>query len=170
MTNPFDHAVEKARQCAPDPAALLRAVAACAVLLVAGCAANPIPRGSRFVVSTPIAEFYKNGPAQDVTFAQHTFDNFITEQQIGPDFQLPKGAHVTMLKPEYGFSRVVTDDGVVGYVANDKLQPAPAVARVAPTAVPNERSFRERVRANPRSRKIEEPPLDMNDLPLPLPG
>jgi hypothetical protein len=144
-------------------------VAGGSLLFFAGCASEPVPMGSRFVVAAPFAEFYKNGPAQDVDFAQHTFSNYLAEQYTGPDFQLPKGAAVTMLKRESGYSRVVTDNGVAGYVANEKLRPAPAVARAAPMEMRNERSFRQRTRAAPPSRRNEEQ-LDLSDLPLPLPS
>lgn len=145
-------------------------LAGSALLLVAGCASAPVPPGSRFVVSTSFAEFYKNGPAQDVGFAQHTFDNYLASQYTGPDFQLPKGAAVTMLKRESGYSKVITDNGVAGYVANDKLAPAPAVARNVPTEVRSQRNIiRERTRALPPSRRNDEQ-LDLSDLPLPLPS
>jgi hypothetical protein len=142
-----------------------------ALLLVTGCASEPVPMGSRFTVSAPFAEFYKNGPAQDVNLdsAQHRFDNFVTEQHTGPDFQLPKGATVTMLKRESGYSKVITDNGVAGYVANEKLKPAPPVAHAAPMEMRNERSFRQRTRANPPSRRNDEQ-LDFSDIPLPLPS
>lgn len=145
-----------------------------ALALVTGCATQPAPPGSRVVVSAPAAQFYKNGPAEDFTFVDHKFDNFGMEQKIGPDFELPKGTHLTLLKREFGYSRVVTDYGVAGYIANDQLAPAPAVARTTPPSSVGrgEGPFRNRDRTgNPRPpRKIEEPPLDLNDLPLPLPG
>jgi hypothetical protein len=171
MTTPFDHVVTTVRPLdVSRKVILLHAVAAAAAVLLAGCATDAAPRGSGYVISTATAQFYKNGPAQDFTFAQHTFDNNITQQKVGPDFDLPKGAHVTMLKREFGYSRVVTDDGVAGYVSNDQLKPAPAVARVVPTGLPAERPYRERVRSHPQPRQLEERPLDMSDLPLPLPG
>jgi hypothetical protein len=144
-------------------------LAGCALVFIAGCATDPTPMGSRFVVSAPAAQFYKNGPTQDAGFAEHTFSNYLAEQARGPDFQLPKGATVTMLKREPGYSKVVTDNGVAGYVANDQLKPAPAVARATVTEVPTERSVRQRTRANPPSRKNEEQ-LDLSDIPLPLPS
>jgi len=127
--------------------------------------------GSRFVVIAPTAEFYKNGPAQDVqlNINQHTFANDQAQFQTGPDFQLPKGASVTMLKREAGFSKVVTDNGVAGYVANEKLKPAPPVARAAPMEMRNERSFRQRTKPLPPSRRNEDQ-LDLSDIPLPLPS
>lgn len=140
-----------------------------ALAWVAGCASDPVPPGSRFVVSAPFAEFYKKGPAQDVGFAQSGFDNYLAGQYAGPDFQLPKGAAVTMLKRESGYSKVVTDNGVAGYVANEKLKPAPAVARNVPTEVRPQRNIRERVRSVPPSRRNEDQ-LDLSDIPLPLPS
>ncbi len=129
-----------------------------------------MPMGTRFVVSAPFAEFYKNGPAQDVGFAQHTFDNYLASQYTGPDFQLPKGASVTMLKRESGYSKVITDNGVAGYVANEKLGPAPAVARNVPVETTRpQRTIRERTRAIPPSRRHDDQ-LDLSDLPLPLPS
>jgi hypothetical protein len=149
--------------------ALRLLLAGCALAFAAGCASDPVPPGSRFVVSAPFAEFYKKGPAQDVGFAQHTYDNGIAGQYTGPDFQLPKGAAVTMLKRESGYSKVVTDNGVAGYIANDKLAPAPAVARNIPTEVRPQRNIRERTRAVPPSRRNEDQ-LDLSDIPLPLPS
>jgi hypothetical protein len=145
--------------------------AGCALLVMAGCAIDPVPMGSRFIVAAPFAEFYKNGPAADLNLdiAQHTFNNYLLEQHSGPDFQLPQGATVTMLKHESGYSKVITDSGVAGYVPNDKLKPAPPVARAAPTETRPETNFRQRTRAIPPSRKNEEQ-LDLSDLPLPLPS
>ncbi|MEI9896185.1 MAG: hypothetical protein WDN28_20550 [Chthoniobacter sp.] len=145
-------------------------LAGCALVLVGGCATDPMPMGSRFVVSAPFAEFYKNGPAQDIGFADHTFSNYLSEQSTGPDFQLPKGTAVTMLKREAGYSKVITDNGVAGYVANEKLQLAPAVAaRTAPAEMRSDRNLRQRTRVIPPPRKNEDQ-LDYSDLPLPLPG
>jgi hypothetical protein len=174
MTVSLDHVVEMTRNPTKGLALLVRSVAAsCALLWVAACATDNAPRGSQFVISTPSAAFYKNGPAEQFDFAQHTFANYITEQQVGPDFRLPKGTHLTMVKREFGYSRVMTDNGVAGYVANEELQaaPAPAVAQTAPTNTRTGRSYRERVRNNnnaPAHRPSDQ--LDLNDLPLPLPG
>ncbi|MEP6669242.1 MAG: hypothetical protein ABJF10_08825 [Chthoniobacter sp.] len=146
-------------------------VAGCALAVITGCATDPVPMGSRFVVSTPFAEFYKNGPAQDIGFADHTASNFVTEQSSGPDFQLPKGAAVTLLKRELGYSKVITDNGVAGYVANEKLQPAPAVAeRTSPMEMRSDRNIRQRTRALPPPTRKNEDQLDYSDLPLPLPS
>ena len=46
-------------------------------------------------------------------------------QSFGPDFSLPPGQHVIMLSKEFGYSRVMTDDGQSGYVATEDLVAAP---------------------------------------------
>jgi hypothetical protein len=146
-------------------------LAGCGFLFLVGCATDPVPMGSRLVVSTPSAGFYKNGPAQavDLNINEHSFVNDLTNLQTGPDFQLVKGTPVTMLKRETGYSKVITDNGITGYIANEKLKPAPPVARAAPTEMRNERNFRQRTRATPPSHRNEDQ-LDFSDLPLPLPS
>jgi hypothetical protein len=167
-----DQTVKIARQFTSGGAFLMRWIGlGCALWWMAGCTTEVAPPGSRFVVSKSSAAFYKNGPAESLDFAQHSFANDQSELQSGPDFRLPKGAHVTMLKREYGYSKVLTDDGVAGYVANEELQPAPVVARAAAMDMPTGRSYRERIKNNNNApaRKPDEQ-LDLNDLPLPLPG
>ncbi len=174
MTVSPDPEVATARAPTPGWSLLVRSAAAgCALLWAVGCATDSAPHASQVVISTPSAAFYKNGPAQNFDFAQPSFANSITEQQLGPDFRLPKGTHLTMVKREYGFSRVMMDNGVAGYVANEELQPAPApvVAQTAPTNTRPGRSYRQPVRNNntaPARRPADQ--LDLNDLPLPLPG
>ena len=73
------------------------------------CETNTVPSGSKFIVSTPKAPFYKFGPAQS----------------FGPDFVLNEGAKVTMLEHSFGYSRVMTEDGTAGFVSTDDLKPAP---------------------------------------------
>ena len=46
-------------------------------------------------------------------------------QSFGPDFSLAQGQHVIMLRKEFGYSRVMTDDGQSGYVASEDLVVAP---------------------------------------------
>jgi hypothetical protein len=163
--------VEKASS--PAVSLLTRCLTAVGVVLFAASCSTPPPApvGSTFVISARKAQFYRNGPAQQFSYIQPTFDQSLNETGTGPDFELPKGAHLTMLKREFGFSRVVTDDGIVGYVSNDQMSAAPAVARGTPPAGPIPRSYREAPKnANPRPRKTQEPGLDLNDVPLPLPG
>lgn len=140
----------------------------CAAGLVTGCAVDPAPPGSRFVVTAPVAEFYKNGPAQAASFQMEALRN-LPGQDTGPDFQLLKGAAVTMLKREFGFSRVTTEDGVVGYVANEQLKVAPLMTRAA-TAVEPRRSKRSSAPTRSAPRMQREEQLDLSDIPFPLPS
>src|SRR4051812_9250112 len=108
--------------------------AACAGIWLTSCATDPAPSGTRFIVSAPSAALYKNGPAQDPSFASPQLASMRTlaDPNSGPDTRLPKGAYVTLLRREIGYSRVVTDQGITGYVANDELQKAPtAVTRAS---------------------------------------
>lgn len=66
-------------------------------------------------VATPI---FRYGPAQS----------------FGPDFSLQQGQHVVMLSKEFGYSRIMTDDGQSGYVATEDLVVAPPPA---PKPTPN---------------------------------
>lgn len=141
-----------------------------AALFFAGCATEPIPTGSRLVISVPVAQFYKNGPAQDSSFMtpQTASVATITGQESGPDGQLPSGAIVTMVKREIGFSRVMTGNGTIGYVSNDQMQRAPAIARASTPPSWRQPATPRRQKA-PQTRPPEEQ-LDLSDLPLPLPG
>lgn len=100
----------------------------------------------------------------------------LTREDYGADGQLIKGAQVTLIKRELGFSRVMAENGAVGYVSNDQMQRAPtgAMARVSvPTSRPREnfRSDEPQRRSKPsRPQTAPEDKLDLLDLPLPLPG
>jgi len=93
---------------------VLRALAVAAALLavlVGGCSSTGGATASAVGhytvrVKTPL---YRYGPAQS----------------FGPDFSLAQGQHVIMLKKEFGYSRVMTDDGQSGYVASEDLAVAP---------------------------------------------
>ena len=129
--------------------------------------------GSRLIVAAPYAEFSKTGPAQDMTLdvAQHRFENYLLEQHTGPDFQLPKGSTVTMLKREEGYSKVViTDNGVAGQCVQRPTETGPASrpCRALGSTQPDQ-NFRQRTKATPSSRKNQEQ-LDLSDIPLPLPS
>jgi len=174
MKYPVDPAIEKGASSFGVRSWLSRCLVVGCALMAAGCATQPVPSGSHFVVSARAAQFYKNGPAEDYNTGQpYTFDTSLLNQETGPDFELPKGARLTMLKREFGYSRVVTDNGVVGYVSNDQVAPAPAMAattretrQVTQNGTPVRGRFRNE---NPRSRRIEAPSLDLNDVPLPQP-
>jgi hypothetical protein len=150
--------------------------AGAALLLVTGCATPPVPPGSRFVVTAPKAQFFKNGPAQQISYIEPKLDQNINAEAVGPDFELPKGTQLTMVKREFGYSRLMTEDGVVGYVSNDQVAPAPAITRVSRlAAMPAGEPYRAPTRdletprkTKPAPRKVPEPALDLNDVPLPV--
>lgn len=78
--------------------------------LLAGCATT----GSRqpdayYAVTASQTQVFRFGPAQPT----------------GADAILSQGQRVKMLRREYGYSRVMTEDGEAGYVANDHIAPAP---------------------------------------------
>ena len=132
-------------------------VAAASGIVLSGCSTELAPPGSHFIVSAQHAQFYKYGPAQS----------------FGADFVLPKGQRVIMLQRSYGFSRVMTDDGVTGWVASEELNPAPPEPK-RPTALTGRRSGGggDRMYSGPRKgSKVEpvpgDPLFDMSDLPPP---
>ncbi|HEY3898870.1 MAG TPA: hypothetical protein VGM54_09675 [Chthoniobacter sp.] len=96
------------------------AAAFCLVALF-GCETNNVPSGSRYVVSTPKAPFYKFGPAQS----------------FGPDFVLDEGAKVIMLEHSFGYSHVMTADGTSGFVATEDLKPDLQKYTTSPNAKSN---------------------------------
>ncbi|HEX8312525.1 MAG TPA: hypothetical protein VF614_14480 [Chthoniobacteraceae bacterium] len=151
---------------------LLLAVA----LLCAGCeTAQVAPPGSRYVVNTTRAAFFKYGPAQS----------------FGPDFNLIQGQRVTMLERSFGYSRVTTDEGVTGYIATDQIQlapPEPFEARPVTSAkLPPLFSSREKKTGRnsqgspgrstssgkPKRSSVQptpsDPLFDVSDVPAPLP-
>jgi hypothetical protein len=145
------------------------ALMAAVLAFLAGCATSPMPTGSRMVVSVPIAQFYKNGPAQDPGFQQGSLGTLLG-QDHGPDAQLPKGSSVTLLKRELGFSRVVTDEGAVGYVSNDQMQRAPAITRAVAPSEPAWKPTPSPRRGKPAPSRQPVEKLDLSDIPLPLPS
>ena len=130
-----------------------------AALLLAGCSHELAPPGSRFQISTPNAQFFKYGPAQS----------------FGADFVLPKGQRIIMLERAFGFSRVMTDDGITGWVASEDISPAPPEPRRSiATAGRRGGGGPERMYSGPRKNsKVEavpgDPLFDMSDLPPPMP-
>ncbi len=70
-------------------------------------------------VETPM---YRYGPAQN----------------FGPDMTLKQGQHVVLMRREYGYSRVMTDEGQSGYVATEDIVPTapPKVAKVETNRFP----------------------------------
>ncbi len=123
---------------------------------LAGCTTNEkaLP-GSKYVVTAPKTQFYKYGPAQ-------TF---------GADFQLNKDQPVTMIERSFGYSRVMTGDGITGYVPSEdlKLAPPDPVSRAATPA-----KFGGLFSGKPKRSNVQPTPgsplFDTSDLPpAPLP-
>ena len=78
--------------------------------LFAGCAASKPGKGDMYyAVSAKLAQVYRFGPSQPT----------------GADALLKQGQRIIMLRQEYGYSRVMTEDGMTGYIANDLIAPAP---------------------------------------------
>jgi hypothetical protein len=139
-------------------------VALAFLLALTGCASKPTgPKSGFYVVSATSAEFFKYGPAQS----------------FGPDFVLKKGDRVTMLDRTWGFSRVMTENGVAGFVASEDLEPAPpsatpriaAVSRGVGLPIGGQRgmssSRQNRVRAEVMG-DPGDPLFNVNDVPLPV--
>jgi hypothetical protein len=135
----------------------LSAVCSVLALLGAGCATpSAIPPGTACQITSSRAPFYKYGPAQ-------TF---------GPDEILGRGTRVTLMSRDMGFSRVMLENGVTGYVANedvDVLPPEPVpTAQPAVVTQRAERLFR----GSPRRSNVQptpgDPLFDMSDMPLPI--
>ena len=70
---------------------------------------RPAKGDTYYAVSARMAQVYRFGPAQPT----------------GADALLKQGQRVIMLRQEFGYSRVMTDDGMTGYIANDLIAPAP---------------------------------------------
>jgi hypothetical protein len=99
-----------------NPGIARMAIVCLASGFLAGCTASK--GGSEvghYSVRVPQTAMYRYGPAQN----------------FGADFNLTQGQHVVMLGKDYGYSRVMTDDGQSGYVATEDLVPAapPAVEK-----------------------------------------
>ncbi len=92
------------------------------VALVSACASTEpggITGHYEVRVETPM---YRYGPAQN----------------FGPDMTLKQGQHVVLMRREYGYSRVMTDEGQSGYVATEDIVPTapPKVAKVETNRYP----------------------------------
>jgi len=98
----------------------------------------------RYAVKAGYTPLFKYGPAQ----AQ------------GPDLSLKQGDVVLLLQRTSGFSRVRTNRGVEGYVANDRLEAAPPEpVKPPPPFRINNPASPEWLKVVPLDQMIEEPPL-----------
>jgi hypothetical protein len=100
------------------PLRVLLAAAGCgALMLSAGCETTPLEPSPNFVgdtvIVTDFAQFFRLGP----------------QQAGGADLSLRTGELVMLQRKEFGYSRVQLEDGQVGYMANEDLQPAPPEPR-----------------------------------------
>lgn len=94
------------------------AAAGFAILLAtSGCETLPPEPSPDFLGNTVIArdyaQFFRLGP----------------QQAGGADLSLRTGEFVMLQRKEFGYSRVQLEDGQVGYMANEDLQPAPPEQR-----------------------------------------
>ena len=127
------------------------------VLSFAGCANTTpvIPPGSPCVVSGTQTALYKYGPAQS----------------FGADMVLPTGTRVTMIQRAFGYSRVMTENGITGYVSNDDIDPVAAdpkkKAEPVVTGRTLPRTFTGPVRRSNVAPTPGDPLFDVNDAALP---
>jgi hypothetical protein len=96
-------------------------LAACAMFAAAGCETVPLEPSPDFVPDTVVAsdyaQFFRLGP----------------QQAGGADRSLRTGDFVMLQRKEFGYSRVQLEDGQVGYMANEDIQPAPPQPKPKPT-------------------------------------
>lgn len=86
---------------------------AAVVSLLAACQTTPVGPAPEFmadmVVSNDYSLFFRLGP----------------QQAGGADLSLRTNEKVMLLRKEFGYSRVQLENGLVGYMANEDIQPAP---------------------------------------------
>lgn len=99
----------------PSRIAVSLALGAC--LFASGCETVPQEPSPNFIgdmmVATDYAQFFRLGP----------------QQAGGADLSLRTGERVMLQHKEFGYSRVQLEDGQVGYMANEDIQPAPPEPR-----------------------------------------
>ncbi|MFM8808847.1 MAG: hypothetical protein ACKOJB_08095, partial [Chthoniobacterales bacterium] len=81
--------------------------------MLAACETMPVGPAPEFlpdmVVSNDYSLFFRLGP----------------QQAGGADLSLRTNENVMLLRKEFGYSRVQLENGMVGYMANEDIQPAP---------------------------------------------
>ena len=127
------------------------ALAAATAIFVAGCETVPMEPSSDFVpdmiVGTDYAQFFKLGP----------------QQAGGADFSLRAGETVMLQRKEFGYSRVQLENGLVGYMANEDITPAPPPEKPKPGKRKSGSRSSSSSGSRERSTAVEE---DFVDLPL----
>jgi hypothetical protein len=86
-------------------------------------------------------------------------------QNQGPDAMLELGTKVTLVSREYGYSRFMTAQGVVGYAATNDFALAPK-PRPTPPPLPPLRTAQSGKRRG-SAPTPQEKKLDLGDLPAP---
>lgn len=88
-----------------------------ACFCVAGCETTPVEPFPEFnsdmEVITDYAQFFRLGP----------------QQAGGADRSLRQGERVMLHRKQFGYSRVQLENGQIGYMANEDIQPAPPEPR-----------------------------------------
>jgi hypothetical protein len=122
---------------------------------LAACAALPksgLVDGKPCVVVAEKTPFYRYGPAQ----------------AFGPDFQLLRGNTALLLRRGFGFSQILTDAGVLGYVPTEDIRTAPEAPRTPAQEVEND--VQPELLTGESSEKIDVPEhLEINAGALPKP-
>jgi hypothetical protein len=123
-----------------------------ALVLAAGCTApgGPQAGGGRYTVRVAATPFYHHGPAQ----------------AVGPDFVLKEGTPLTVVHREFGFSRIMLDNGQSGYVATQDITAALPTPTPAPT--PARSAERPSHAVEPPLPEDGEESIDPLDLPKTL--
>ena len=125
------------------------AAAAWLLLALAGCETVPLEPSADFVpdmvVGTDYAQFFKLGP----------------QQAGGADLSLRAGESLMLQRKEFGYSRVQLENGLVGYMANEDITPAPPPEK----AKPGKRKTGKRTGSSSGSRSRPQPE-DFDDLPI----
>jgi hypothetical protein len=137
------------------------AAAGLAILLATtGCETLPLEPSPNFigdmVIGTDYAQFFRLGP----------------QQAGGADLSLRTGEFVMLQRKEFGYSRVQLEDGQVGYMANEDLQPAPPEQRRKRglrSGATNDGSRGDAPRRNKRSAQTYEEEV-FEDIALPDPN
>jgi len=133
------------------------AAAVLGLVLLAGCETVPMEPSPNFtgdmVVASDYAQFFRLGP----------------QQAGGADLSLRTGERVMLQRKEFGYSRVQLENGLVGYMANEDITPAPPEIKPKPT--PGSRKPGTRSGSGTRSRGTVAYDDDFYaDLPLPDPN
>ena len=141
--NPFAH-IRRAAWAAITGLSVL------SVLFVPSCETVPLEPSPNFTgdmaVSTDYAQFFRLGP----------------QQAGGADLSLRTGERVMLQRKEFGYSRVQLENGLVGYMANEDITPAPPEPKPTPSA---------RKRTGSRNRGAVTSDDDFYaDMPLPDPN